>query len=112
MNTYFNIRVVKAKSAKDAIKKIWEGVFDESHPLNDHIVAGDFPLLCGTLYLLFGVEACRIYLEEENPVSKIKKGDFEYEVYEYNGDVADLLHTYSFHGDYAFISKKDFKRLS
>lgn len=41
MAAYFNIRVVNAESKDEAIQKVQDGEFDETHKLSDCIIDGD-----------------------------------------------------------------------
>lgn len=64
--------------------------------------------------LMFGEQACRIFFDEdfETLVKAIDEENIEFSLYEFTGNLADLLQSFSGWGEYAFLTEDEYKILA
>ena len=62
-------------------------------------------------YLLFGETASRIYYEEGSIDNILKDKDISYAIYQWDGDVDDLLSQMEGWFGYAWITKNEYNKL-
>ena len=64
--------------------------------------------------LLFGEQACRIMFEDDvdTLIEQIEEEGIDYDLYEYTGDLPDLLAKLQGWGDYAFLSDIEYAKLN